>query len=97
MTLIRYEDYIMDTETTLRKMYGHFGEDPPQIVLDKLDSMMYSSQNITYKAFEQHRQNATESLYKWTKYFKQSTIEEMNESCKDVLLAHGYPLKLDHY
>ena len=95
MILVRYEDYILDVQKTVNNMYGHFNEKPPLAVYQGLEKLMHS--NVTGDAYHQTRQNATASLYKWTKSHSKEVINAMTENCKDVLVAHGYPLHGGHY
>ena len=93
--MIRYEDYILNVNETLQKMYTHFDEIPPPMIYTKLMDLMHGSKNNG--AFGQTRINATASLYGWIKKNSLAKVEAMTKNCKDVLLALGYPLDVKHY
>ena len=93
--MVRYEDYILDVNTTLNKMYAHFGEEPPASVYSALMDLMHSDKDG--HGFSQARTNATASLYKWLEKNSDDTIEAMTDNCKDVLLELGYPLDVTSY
>ena len=95
MMRIRYEDYILNVNQTLHKMYSHFDEIPPKIIYTQLMNLMHGERSGG--AFNQNRKNATASLYKWITVNSASKVESMTSNCRDVLLALGYPLNVIHY
>ena len=94
MLRIRYEDYILNVNQTLQKIYSHVNEVPPTTVYQDLMKLMYSKSKIwqRYGNYQQNRQNASDSLYKWIKFNSFPKIEGMTSTCMDVLQALGYPL-----
>ena len=93
MTLVRYEDLVLDLQGTLTKMYGHFGEEVPQEVYNTLYDMMHADEEKAKdeKMFSMYRSNANHSLDKWLWKNTQDDIDGMTKHCSDVLEALGYP------
>ena len=87
---VRYEDYIVNPNETLYRMYSHFEEVPPPIIYQGLMKLMHSK--ISGGPFQQTRLNATESLHQWTKLNSEQVNKAMTENCKDVLYFLGYLL-----
>ena len=95
MTLLRYEDLVLDLRGTLHKIYEHFGEDVPQGMYDIVYDMMHAKENIQDEGmFAVRRSDAKKSLYKWLMKNSQEEIEGMTKHCSDILEALGYPYQM---
>jgi hypothetical protein len=96
LLLIHYEDFILDFNSTLYKMYGHLNEEPPLEVINKLNSMMHAG-DVKNAAYSQQRSNASASVYNWMKKHSEEQVVAMTNNCKDVLLTLDYPLDVSSY
>ena len=93
--LVRYEDYILHTNETLRRMYQHFGEIPHPGIIKELYNSMHSRSDGG--AFGLDRKLANASLHRWTEDNSAEDIRTMTQTCHDVLLALNYPIKQPFY
>ena len=87
--LVRYEDFVLDINATIKAMYNHIEEEPPEVVYRTLNKMLFSGHRDP-NVYSVWRKNATDSLLKWTKAYSQSEIQAVNMHCKAVLSELGY-------
>ena len=89
---IKYEDLVVHPQETAQEFYDFLGvEMPPEV------TSWFNDLNDTVKegnAFSTIRRNSTATAFKWQTVLKADDIASITEKCLDVIIRHGYPLKI---